>query len=93
MLAFVLGLTVLLHDVSTSGCLAIAVVTGAHIIFTLALGLVSAVALLLGASTSMFVVFVLVWRVPPCSCASDAGTGARSVGGAVHRGVSRQYVT
>ena len=41
-----------------------AVVTGAYIIFTLALGLVLAVAFLLGASTSTFVVFLLVWLVP-----------------------------
>ena len=40
------------------------VVTGAYLVFTLALGLVLAVALLLGASTSTFVVFALVWLVP-----------------------------
>lgn len=46
------------HDV------VLAVVTGAYIVFTLALGLVLALALLLGASTSTFVVFALVWVVP-----------------------------
>lgn len=40
------------------------VVTGAYIVFTLALGLMLAVALLLGASLSTFVVFALVWLVP-----------------------------
>jgi hypothetical protein len=40
------------------------VVTGAYLLFTLGLALVLAVALLLGASTSTFVVFALVWLVP-----------------------------
>jgi hypothetical protein len=40
------------------------VVTGAYLVFTLALGLMLAVALLLGASMSTFVVFALVWLVP-----------------------------
>ena len=40
------------------------VVTGAYIVFTLGLALMLAVALLLGASTSTFVVFGLVWLVP-----------------------------
>jgi hypothetical protein len=40
------------------------VVTGAYIVFTLGLALMLAVALLLGASTSTFVVFALVWLVP-----------------------------
>lgn len=40
------------------------VVTGAYLVFTLALGLMLAVALLLGASTSTFVAFALVWLVP-----------------------------
>ena len=40
------------------------VVTGAYVVFTLALGLMLAVALLLGASTSTLVVFGLVWAVP-----------------------------
>ena len=40
------------------------VVTGAYLVFTLALGLVLAVALLLGASVSTAVVFGLVWLVP-----------------------------
>jgi len=40
------------------------VVTGAYIVFTLALGLMLGVALLLGASTSTFLVFALVWLVP-----------------------------
>jgi hypothetical protein len=44
--------------------LVLAVVTGAYLVFTLALGLVLAVALLLGAPTSTFVVFALVWVVP-----------------------------
>jgi hypothetical protein len=42
----------------------LAVVTAAYLVFTLALGLVLALALLLGASTSAFVVFALVWFVP-----------------------------
>ena len=42
----------------------LAVVTAAYLVFTLALGLVLALALLLGASTSTFVVFALVWVVP-----------------------------
>jgi DUF1707 SHOCT-like domain len=42
----------------------LAVVTGAYIVFTLALGIVLALALLLGASTATFVVFALVWLVP-----------------------------
>jgi Domain of unknown function (DUF1707) len=46
------------HDV------VLAVVTAAYLVFTLALGLVLAVALLLGASTSTFVVFALVWVAP-----------------------------
>jgi hypothetical protein len=46
------------HDV------VLAVVTAAFLVFTLALGLVLALALLLGASTSAFVVFALVWFVP-----------------------------
>jgi uncharacterized protein DUF1707 len=46
--------------------LVLAVVTGAYVVFTLALGLVLALALLLGASTSTFVVFALVWLVPTC---------------------------
>lgn len=46
------------HDVVS------AVVTGAYMLFTLVLGLVLAVALLLGASTSTAVVFALVWLVP-----------------------------
>jgi hypothetical protein len=41
-----------------------AVVTGAYLVFTLALGLMLAVALLLGASMSTVVVFGLVWLVP-----------------------------
>lgn len=44
--------------------LVLAVVTGAYVVFTLALGLVLAVALLLGASTSTFVVLALVWLGP-----------------------------
>src|SRR5262245_2567683 len=40
------------------------VVTGAYVVFTLALALILGVALLLGASTSTFVVFALVWLVP-----------------------------
>jgi hypothetical protein len=44
--------------------LVLAVVTGAYVLFTLALALVLAVALLVGASTSTAVVFVLVWLVP-----------------------------
>ena len=44
--------------------LVVAVVTGAYLLFTLGLALVLAVALLLGASTSTFVVFALVWLVP-----------------------------
>jgi hypothetical protein len=47
-----------LHDV------VLVVVTGAYVVFTLALGLMLAVALLLGASTSTLVVFALVWAVP-----------------------------
>jgi len=47
-----------LHDV------VLVVVTGAYVVFTLALGLMLAVALLLGASTSTLVVFGLVWAVP-----------------------------
>ena len=46
------------HDV------VLAVVTAAYLVFTLALGLVLGLALLLGASTSTFVVFALVWIVP-----------------------------
>jgi hypothetical protein len=42
----------------------LAVVTAAYLVFTLALGLVLGLALLLGASTSTFVVFALVWIVP-----------------------------
>jgi hypothetical protein len=42
----------------------LAVVTAAYVVFTLALGLVLALALLLGASTSTLVVFGLVWVVP-----------------------------
>jgi len=41
-----------------------AIVTGAYILFTLALALVLAVALLLGASTSTFILFGLIWAVP-----------------------------
>lgn len=41
-----------------------AVVTAAYLVFTLALGLMLAVALLLGASMSTVVVFALVWLVP-----------------------------
>jgi len=48
------------HDV------VIAVVTGAYLLFTLGLALMLGVALLLGASTSTSVVFVLVWLVPTC---------------------------
>jgi len=44
--------------------LVLAVVTGAYVLFTLALALVLAVALLVGASTSTAVLFVLVWLVP-----------------------------
>lgn len=44
--------------------LVVAVVTAAYVVFTLALALVLAIALLLGASTSTFVVFALVWLVP-----------------------------
>jgi DUF1707 SHOCT-like domain len=40
------------------------VVTGAYIVFTLALALVLGLALLFGASTSTAVVFTLVWLVP-----------------------------
>jgi hypothetical protein len=40
------------------------VVTGAYVVFTLALALVLGVALLLGASAATFVVFALVWLVP-----------------------------
>ena len=40
------------------------VVTGAYLVFTLALGLVLALARLLGASMSTAVVFALVWLVP-----------------------------
>jgi hypothetical protein len=42
----------------------VAVVTGAYVVFTLALAIVLALALLLGASPSTFVVFALVWLVP-----------------------------
>jgi uncharacterized protein DUF1707 len=42
----------------------VAVVTGAYLVFTLALGLVLGVAVLLGASASSVVVFVLLWLVP-----------------------------
>jgi uncharacterized protein DUF1707 len=42
----------------------LAVVTGAYLVFTLALGLVLGLALLLGASASTVVVFALVWLVP-----------------------------
>jgi uncharacterized protein DUF1707 len=41
-----------------------AVVTGAYLVFTLALGLMLAVALLLGASMSTVVLFALVWLIP-----------------------------
>lgn len=44
--------------------LVVAVVTAAYVVFTLGLALVLAIALLLGASTSTFVVFALVWLVP-----------------------------
>jgi DUF1707 SHOCT-like domain len=44
--------------------LVLAVVTGAYVVFTLALATVLALALLLGASSSTFVVFALVWAVP-----------------------------
>jgi Domain of unknown function (DUF1707) len=44
--------------------LVLTVVTAAYLVFTLGLALVLAVALLLGASTSTFVVFALVWLVP-----------------------------
>ncbi len=44
--------------------LVLAVVTGAYVLFTLALALVLAIALLVGASTSTAVLFVLVWLVP-----------------------------
>lgn len=40
------------------------VVTGAYVLFSLALGLMLAVALLLGASMSTVVIFALVWLVP-----------------------------
>jgi hypothetical protein len=40
------------------------VVTGAYVVFTLALALILGLALLLGASTSTLVVFTLVWLVP-----------------------------
>ena len=40
------------------------VVTGAYVVFTLALALMLGVALLLGASTSTLIVFGLVWAVP-----------------------------
>jgi membrane protein implicated in regulation of membrane protease activity len=46
------------HDV------VVAVVTGAYVVFTLALALVCALALVLGASTSTLVVFALIWLVP-----------------------------
>jgi Domain of unknown function (DUF1707) len=42
------------------------VVTGAYVVFTLALALILGLALLLGASTSTLVVFTLVWLVPTC---------------------------
>jgi hypothetical protein len=42
----------------------LAVVTGAYVVFTLALAVVLALALLLGATSSTFVVFALVWAVP-----------------------------
>jgi uncharacterized protein DUF1707 len=42
------------------------VVTGAYVVFTLALALILGLALLLGASTSTLVVFALVWLVPTC---------------------------
>ena len=42
----------------------LAVVTGAYVVFTLVLAIVLALALLLGASSSTFVVFALVWAVP-----------------------------
>ena len=42
----------------------LAIVTGAYVVFTLTLAIVLALALLLGASTSTFVVFALVWLVP-----------------------------
>jgi uncharacterized protein DUF1707 len=42
----------------------LAVVTGAYVVFTLALALVCALALVLGASTSTLVVFALIWLVP-----------------------------
>jgi hypothetical protein len=44
--------------------LVVAVVTGAYVLFTLALALILAVALLVGASTSTAVVFAFVWLVP-----------------------------
>jgi hypothetical protein len=47
-----------IHDV------VLVVVTGAYVVFTLALALILGVALLLGASISTFVVFALVWLVP-----------------------------
>jgi hypothetical protein len=47
-----------LHDV------VLVVVTGAYVVFTLALALMLGVALLLGGSTSTLVVFGLVWAVP-----------------------------
>jgi hypothetical protein len=42
----------------------LAVVTGAYVVFSLVLAIVLALALLLGASASTFVVFALVWAVP-----------------------------
>jgi hypothetical protein len=42
----------------------VAIVTGAYLVFTLVLGLMLGLALLLGASFSTFVVFALVWLVP-----------------------------
>ena len=42
----------------------LAVVTGAYVVFTLALAIVLALALLLGASSSTLVVFAVVWAVP-----------------------------
>ncbi len=44
--------------------LVVAVVTGAYVVFSLALALMLGLALLLGASTSTAVVFGLVWLVP-----------------------------
>jgi hypothetical protein len=42
----------------------VAIVTGAYLVFTLVLGIMLGLALLLGASFSTFVVFALVWLVP-----------------------------